>query len=95
MLAVLSTFSLFSLLIGVALLAPILTSLLRRARAREDSLRRQLQRREDLLREREATISAYREVVALQMNDLESVPLPPLDEQRENALLFEESLASS
>jgi len=95
MLAVLSTFSLFSLLVGVTFVIPMLISLLGRTRAREDRLRRQLRRREELLRERDATISAYREVVAVQMNDLHAVPLPSSDEPRANPYLFNEALASS
>ncbi len=76
MLAVLTTFSLCSRWLGVAAVAVLLHSLLTRVRQHEQHLRRELQTRDEVIRERDLTITAYREVVALQMDDLESLSLP-------------------
>jgi hypothetical protein len=77
--AVLSTFSLFSLLVCAGIVAPMLFTLLEHARQHADDLEHQLRDQEKVLRERDATIGAYREAMALQMNTLESLQLPLRD----------------
>jgi len=95
MFAVLSTFSLLAFVVGAGFVTPILLSLLERARQRTGYLERQLQRHEEVIRERDTTINAYREAMALQMNTLESLRLPPLEERGDDSRVVPATLAST
>jgi hypothetical protein len=76
MFAALSTLALIPLVLCVGVAVPVLGLHLELAHRREERSRHLLEEREAVIEEHESTIDAYRELVALQMSDLEKVSIP-------------------
>ena len=76
MLATLSTLTLIPLVLCVGVFVPVLGLHLELAHRRDQRQQRELETQAALIDEQVATINAYRQVVAVEMDDLAKVPMP-------------------